>query len=746
MHFAASEPSWHRRDRRKRSLARKFLRAISRLLPHHGSDLPRPVAEWLEDHNIDDSVIMGDRAIKKRTRSVEAPKRVSFPKTTLQQGDLDKMADMLTARGADLGRSAVDQLNAVAGPSLAAIDLRNPEKARGELLSMLRDYDISYTAKHLAEKKRKESSESSKPSKQKKELPPTISLDEKDWTAPLFDEDLDCSFVALEPTDSLQGWLSKDRSEHPQLVIFLAHITHPRVLIRPAPFLWKTPQQEKPSRVWKTCSWLQLGDESAGEVALLTEPTVVTEEVQQAHPFQIRINGAHAPTFQDLIAKQFSDARVAGRHNGQTQGRPGKSKTAAEQAADASLKKVFEQLLNKLVPSANLLSPIHRLIRLPTSTGTGNLQCTVSLDAETADKLYTFSGPAGVTGHYGYPDSDPNSEKHFYRTILVPKHISLTLDSAYQKFKGFPGFKGCMYDSKRNQVGIRVLKQGDFHAAISRALGVIVVDENADNYRVYPVPLHFSTKSQLQTCLDEVWQGAAVVYLAFDKQAKHTFASVSATTASPDLCLPGGHILTVEKIEKQAKMSKPIAVNIGNIKPPPIPPSRVAASSTAEAIPEPDGDIDFEDDEPTVEEVDIVPQVQSDFKEVDKRGKEKSQPKWLEALQPVEGEQTMLTTTVESRERSSTAGISSSPFRSQMSDTQDNVGVSGLRAENDAKFADIYNRMNGMQTAIQQQGAATQQVVTQQQNCQRQLSDIENMLRALTLGQPAQASAAANSN
>ena len=117
--------------------------------------------------------------------------------------------------------------------------------------------------------------------------------------------------------------------------------------------------------------------------------------------------------------------------------------------------------------------------------------------------LIPHSGRSGVSIHLAYPGDDPRSEKSIFDIILAPKDkASWQLDRVYELLKDEPGFAGCILDGQRDVVGGRIAQGSDHKANLCKAFGVHFTPNNSLRYRTPMLPLHPSTKGQVQKILD----------------------------------------------------------------------------------------------------------------------------------------------------------------------------------------------------------------------------------------------------
>jgi len=675
------------------------LSAVARIEAHHGSQVPEMA--------------------KQRNQKLQLPQgsTVRGPAQAIEQQSKMHLVNVLESAGSDMATTAVNQLLEVAASTVASWDMDDLSAVKKQLMSLLRKYDISWTKKHLAQKGKKSESAPSapKPKAKREQAAPIIGISADDYSVKntVVGE---VPFISLEDESSLQQWLAKPESGISQAVVFLGEVQHERAVHFMGPLLWRARGQTITSKVWRKCSIIQLGGDGVEPVQLVTAPsTVATSPNEGQHYITIRIHGDHSTHFDQLLTRQMAKGKVTGRHNGSGSKVSGAGrqveKTADELKMDQELRGAFEEILQKLIPTTVALTPVHRVLRYPTASGKGTLTGVVSLPIDAVEEiLEPHSGVWGMTFRTNYPESDQRSDKNRFHVIWAAgSKRKLQMPEIFELCKGVPGFCGCILDRDRNIVGVRIRKSTVDKSEICRLLDSADLSNTSYKYRVSDIPLHWATKSQVQSILQGTdgsfqWPGVVVLWVGFDKSTSHHFSEVRAPADPPawDLSVENEVVLHISKRDQQPAESK-IKVTIGALEPPARP-----ASSAAEPVAESD-DL-FGDVEPSVESV--KPKVNSIFTTAASSVAQKKSSGWLaglSALVPatvVSGsEQAEFSEEMEVSSVGPSPPLStvSSSYASSLSSVQPRTSALGrLREENESKFQAINNRIDGVVQAVQE--------------------------------------------
>ena len=152
------------------------------------------------------------------------------------------------------------------------------------------------------------------------------------------------------------------------------------------------------------------------------------------------------------------------------------------------------------------------------------------------------------------------------------------LPEAHESLKSIPGYAGCILDAKRDIIGVRVLKTCLDRAELCRAIGITKTPSGSLKYRISDIPLYLATKGQMQLIIqgrpgtDFSWPSATIMFLQYDRDTRANYAVIRAEAPPPlfDIQLDDRHTSSIQDISKPEKEAPKRAVQIGEVRAPPV--------------------------------------------------------------------------------------------------------------------------------------------------------------------------------
>jgi len=489
------------------------------------------------------------------TSAVRAVANSQGKSATPQERKATIIRALETHSKADRATAAYDTLMSTEPGFVRNINLDNEQAIAKMMMGKLRQHKIAWT-KDFANR-------SSTPQKEaNKEA--AAELDPSDWDVAVTEHPGDDCSISLSTPQALPTWLKRGTLASQQAVVVLGEYECIGAEQLMLPLLWTAPGEEKPTKVFRLCTLVQLGSDST--VVCKTKVSKIDMQTIEAKCsfVQMKIFSAHSNEhFSKLFEIQFANKDILRAPKAAVQSKVTTRRSHDKQDAlgklNASLAEQFGSLLRTLVHDIELQSPIQKLVRHENDKGQRTLCCTFAVDKHTIDTiLYPHSGKQGITFQHAYGTNGDSHKVDSDRFELMwASDTNLKLPDIMEILAKYNTHMGCICDMRRGNVGVRIPIGSAEADEIRRLVTGSTLNHAANKFRISNIPPAIGTKMQIRSILanaEFTWLECEVQHVQYDAKRRKCFAIVKALNDPPSFNIDvGDEVMQIEQLGAKAK-------------------------------------------------------------------------------------------------------------------------------------------------------------------------------------------------